>query len=514
VTSSPSEPIADGASQSETRRQMRGSSLLLVGRAISLALNLLVQVLIARYLTKQDFGSFAYALSIVAIVQSVGVLGFDRSISRFLPVYDERGDHPAFFGTLFFVVSLAAALGGLAVLAMTGFQGWISGALVADEQAVLILAILIALGPIEIIDGVMTDLFAVLGAARAIFLRKFIIGPGLRLAVVGLLVLGEQDVTFLAVGYVATGLTGIALYVTAIPGLLRARGLLQGFSLRSLRLPFGELAGYCLPLLTTDLVIVVMAGIDVVVLGALHGTTEVADLRVIESAARTNGFVLASFAILFAPAAARLHARRDRAAMRTMYWQSAAWIAVLSFPIFAATFALAEAVTVTLYGEQYRASGVFLALLALGRYLDVAFGSNGQALRIFASIRTTIAVNLGAAAVHAALAIALIPPLGALGVAVAMLLTYAVYNLAKQVALSRASGVPIFDTSYLSLYAAIIMATAGLALANGLAKPPLPIGIGAVVLASLVVVFVGRRHLQLMETFPELARVPLLRRLL
>lgn len=89
---------------------MRGSSLLLVGRAISIVINLLVQVLIARYLTKQDYGSFAYALSIVAIVQSVGALGFDRAISRFPPVFDDRDDHPAFCGTLVFVVSLTAAL--------------------------------------------------------------------------------------------------------------------------------------------------------------------------------------------------------------------------------------------------------------------------------------------------------------------------------------------------------------------------------------------------------------------
>lgn len=479
-----------------------------------MVINLLVQVLIARYLTKQDYGSFAYALSIVAIVQSVGALGFDRAIARFLPVFDEQDDHPAFFGTLVFVISLTVTLGGFVILAMVGLQGWIGTTLVADDQAVLLLAILIAMGPIEILDGVLMGLFAVLGSVRAIFLRKFIIGPGLRLGVVGLLVLGDQSATFLASGYVLTGLIGIGLYVTAVPGLLRARGLLERFSWDSMRLPFREIASFCLPLLTTDLVIVVMAGIDVLILGALHGTTEVANLRVVESAARTNAFVLGSFAILFAPAAARLHARRDRAAMRTMYWQSAAWIAVLSFPIFAATFALAEDVTVALYGEQYRASGVFLALLALGRYLDVAFGSNGQALRIFASIKTTISVNLGAAAVHAALAIALIPPLGALGAAVAVLGTYAAYNVAKQVALSRASGVPIFDPTYRSLYASIIVATAILAVANGVLDAPLPIGLLAVVVASVFVLRVGRQHLRLAETFPELTRVPILRRLL
>jgi hypothetical protein len=52
--------------QAAVNRQIRGSSLLLIGRTLSMAVNFAVQVLIVRYLSKTDYGAFAYALSIVA----------------------------------------------------------------------------------------------------------------------------------------------------------------------------------------------------------------------------------------------------------------------------------------------------------------------------------------------------------------------------------------------------------------------------------------------------------------
>ena len=56
-------PITDGFSSEATATQIRGSSLLLFGRIISTAVNVVIQVVIVRYLSKTQFGAFAYALS-------------------------------------------------------------------------------------------------------------------------------------------------------------------------------------------------------------------------------------------------------------------------------------------------------------------------------------------------------------------------------------------------------------------------------------------------------------------
>ena len=66
-TTTPQAEALPRAKNSAANRQIRGSSLMLVGRALSMGVNFVVQVLIVRYFAnaKGDYGAFAYALSIV-----------------------------------------------------------------------------------------------------------------------------------------------------------------------------------------------------------------------------------------------------------------------------------------------------------------------------------------------------------------------------------------------------------------------------------------------------------------
>ena len=76
----------------DVARNIRGSSLLLAGRFISLGLNLLVQVLTVRYLTQGDYGAFSYALAATAMGSTLSMLGLEHATARFVAIYQERGD--------------------------------------------------------------------------------------------------------------------------------------------------------------------------------------------------------------------------------------------------------------------------------------------------------------------------------------------------------------------------------------------------------------------------------------
>jgi O-antigen/teichoic acid export membrane protein len=77
---------------------IRGSSLLLLGRLLGVGLNFLIQVLTVRYLTKSDYGAFAYALSAEALGASLAAFCLDKSLARFMPIYHERRDYRRIFG--------------------------------------------------------------------------------------------------------------------------------------------------------------------------------------------------------------------------------------------------------------------------------------------------------------------------------------------------------------------------------------------------------------------------------
>jgi O-antigen/teichoic acid export membrane protein len=405
-------------------------------------------------------------------------------------------------------VGIIVGLGATAILVVIGLQGWLVGRIASDPLAVSILVLMIALAPIEALDGMLTDLFAVFRATRTIFVRKYLLAPGLRLAVVAVLIATANEVEFLAIGYVLAGAAGVVLYATMLPGMLRGAGVLGRFNLRSIRVPLREVASYTVPLLTLDIVLLFMSSLDTIIVGSVHGSAEVAELRVVDSTARMNSLVFTTFSIMFVPAAARFFARGDRVSMRDLYWRTAAWMAVLSFPIFALTFSLAEPVTVALFDERYRSSGIILAILSLARYIDAAFGANGQTIRIFGGIKETVLINLATAGIHLVLAVLLIPRFEALGAAVAILLTYIVFNVLKQLTLRRVAGVPAFDTAYLSVYGAIVAGAAVIALFEVTINPPLWAALALAGIGSLAVLGFGRRVLRIGETFPELLRFP------
>lgn len=496
----------------ETARHIRGSSLMVAGRMLTMTSNFVVQVLIVRYLTVTDYGAFAYALSFVSLGETLVTLGIDRAVSRFLPIYEEHGRIGRLLGTIALVFGTILSLGLALILLVQGIGGRIQ--LEADGVAAGLLLILVLLVPLQAADTVFGSLLAVFASPRSIFLRRYILAPGLRLCVVGLLVLGRHDVEFLAAGYVVAGAIGVAVYAVLLVRLLRARGLLDGLRPARLEFPVREILAYTIPLLTTDLVYLILNTTDALLLGATHGLGAVAALRVVLPVAGLNQLVISSFSMLYTPAAARLFARGDRRQAGELYWQTAIWMAVFTFPVFVMTVAFAEAVTVALFEERYRSSALLLTLLAVGRYVDVALGFNGLTLRVFGQVRVVVLVNVVAAAVGTILYVALIPPLGAVGAAIGTAATLVIYNVVKQVALARTTGIPMFEPAYRRVYAIITLAALASVGISVVLRPGLPVALVIGAIAWFVVLVASRDLLRLGATFPELRRVPVAGRLI
>ncbi|HKR98415.1 MAG TPA: flippase [Candidatus Dormibacteraeota bacterium] len=507
-------PVRPGLSGGEaTRRQIRGSSLLLGGRMLSLAVNFATQILIVRYLSKSDFGAFAYGLSIVSLGESLAVLGLDKAIARFLPIYEEHGAYGKLFGTLFMVLGTVLGVGLAFVLLAIGLNGFAGGDLGGSSQALTVILILICLSPIQALDDVLMGTFAVFSKPRAIFFRKYVLAPGLRLAAIVLVVLSQNGVTQLALGYVVAGGLGVALYMVMLAQTLRADGLLKRLDTGSLRFPVREVFGFALPLMTVDLLFVVMNTTNVWMLERFSNATDVADYRVVQPAARLNVLVMTSFTLLFTPLAARLFARDDKEAIRELYWRTAAWIAVFSFPVFALTFGSAHELTVALFGDRYASSGTILALLSLGYYFNAALGFNGLTLRVFGLVRYTVVISVGAAVANVGLNLLLIPAYGALGAGIGTCATLLLHNVLKQAGLRKGTGIGIFDREHLRVYGAIVVATVALVGLHALVAPGPIAAVGLVAATSAALLWFSRDCLRVGQTFPELLRVPLLRRL-
>jgi len=500
--------------KSPSAEQIRGSTILLAGRLLSKFTNSAATILIVRYLSQSEYGAFAYGLSIVGLGETVVTLGLDRAITRFVPIYEERGEYNKLFGTLVMVVGVVLGLSIAGYLLLLGLQGWIAGSLVRDRQVFGLLLILIVLSPIKALDGVLMGMFSVFSSPKAIFFRRNVLAPLLTITVVGMLVLGRANVRFLALGYVVAGLAGLSIYTWVLLRMMRQRGLLAHFSWQGLALPWAEVLAFTIPLLTSDLVYTVLTTSDVILLERYRGTVEIAALRAVQPVADANQIVFTAFTLLFTPLAARLFARNDRKGLNDLYWQTAIWIAVFTFPIFALTSSLARPLTVLLFGPRYEPSAIYLALLSIAYYVNSAFGFNGLTLKVYGLLRYIVGVNLAVMIVNLGLNLLLIPRYGALGAAIGTSATLIVFNVLKQVGLGLGTGINILDRRYLRVYMVIAANAAALYAVQAFVRPSVIVTVGLAAGASLIVLHLARSQLNIGEIFPELLRLPLVGRLL
>jgi O-antigen/teichoic acid export membrane protein len=493
------------------RSNIRGSSLLLSGRSLAIGIKFFVQVLIVRYLATSDYGAWAYALSVVAFLDGFATLSLNRSVSRFAAIYHERGDHARFHGTVLLVACTILATGIVFAAAVHALPAQLASVTGQDPQPIMLLLVMIFLVPLGAFDTLAVSLFATLGHAGAIFFRRYLLAPLLQLAVVGLLLWQQAGILFLAWGFVGAALAGLAINFWLLVHMYREEGLIEHFRLRGSDLPVHEMFSFSLPLLSEDLLAALIRSSGILLLGYYYGTDDVALFHVVLGLAAQTKVVIESFSLLYVPTASRLYAVDDYEAINDLYWRTAIWIAVLSFPVFALCFVAATPLTTLIFGARYAASGPFLSILAIGGFVEAAMGFNRQTLRVLGRIRTVVVVNLAAAACNILLVLLLVPPLGALGAAIAMSGTWIINNVFRQIGLQRSGiGFRLLDPRYARPYATFAAGAAFLTAVLLVTAHPVVLVLAAVATAAGVLVST-RDALQIGDVFPGLARVPLVR---
>lgn len=493
---------------------IRGSSLLLLGRGLGIVLNFAVQIAIVRYLVKSDYGAFAFAFAFMKLGSQFSVLGLDKSLDRFVPIYQERRAYEKMAGTILLVFGMIVCCGAGLVALLYGLQGLVGQRLAPDSLALSLLLIFVCMVPVQALDNQTVRLFAIFASPRAVFLRRHVLTPGLKLAAVLALIAFQGDAVFLALAYLTAGVVGVAISLAVLAGIWRRQGLLKHFRPGGFRVPAGRVLRFGLPLLSSDLVYALRGNLVVLLLGLLQGSLGVAAFRAVLPVARLNVAVFDSFRLLFVPMAARMYARGDREGINELYWRSASWVVVFTFPIFALSFAFSEPLTLLLFGERYVGSSMVLTLLAFGIFVSAAFGFNVVTLRVFDQVRAIVRIDLTVVAVAIALNVVLIRAYGALGGALASCAVLLLQNALYQWALVRVRAIQPLEPRFLGVLGTVFAAAGCLFVIQQLFSPSVWVALAAAGLASLIVVWITGPRLQVESAFPELRRFAAARRLL
>jgi O-antigen/teichoic acid export membrane protein len=368
------------------------------------------------------------------------------------------------------------------------------------------------LAPLQALDTLSSTLFAVHGRPGAIFWRRYVITPVLRITVVAVMLMLQASVFVLGAGYVLATVVGLLVYAPQLWRLLRDRGVIA----KGLRpvFPVRALMVFTGSAVAADLLAIVLFASDAVIVGWVAGPTAVALLQATQPLAAGNLVIFYALIPLFLPMASRLFASGVRTRSEELYATCSLWVALFTFPVAALTIGCAATLTNAMFGQRYAAAGPILGIMSAGQYLLAVFGLSGMTLKAHGVLRNLAAANVVLTVLNLAGNVLLVRRFGALGAAIGTTAAIAVLTLVKCLVVHHDLGIwPIDRRLGRALAKIVVLGGAVLAL-DAVLAPSLVVDLALVAGVSLLLLWSSRKDLRVLEVFPEAGRVRLLHLLL
>ncbi|MBU0490697.1 MAG: oligosaccharide flippase family protein [Chloroflexi bacterium] len=391
-----------------SRRAAAGVAALALRDGLARLVALAGHLVLARVLAPADFGAWAVVLLLASLAELVAGLGLGAALVQRPAPPDEHVAGTALVlrlgAALCMAVILVAAVIALSPLFRLPSTAPMLALIVAPS---LILTALALLPEAHLERALRFDRLALADSARVV--------AGQMVAVA--LVWAGTGVMALAGGYLAGALVWVVALWALAPGRPRLAWRYRATEARRLLGFGGSLVGYQIVHLAKDQ----MAP----ALGApLFGSTAVGYLDWAGKLARGAAFPAALADRVAFPAYARL--QHDPAALRRALPLTLRWSALLSFPLLAVLGGLGPALIHYLYTDQWLPALPALYLLALQAAIGVLPHVLMPVLLATGRVRPVLLLSVGWMALAWALALALSPLLGYLGIAVAHVLSTAI----------------------------------------------------------------------------------------
>jgi O-antigen/teichoic acid export membrane protein len=454
----------------------KGAGIALAGRASGGALNYAFNVMIGRWLGAGNLGVFSLALTVVTLGMGLGRLGLDQTLLRFVAIYRGEGAPDKTKGTVRLALRVSVVASVLLSAVVIGSAHAIALRVFGKPELTWPLrglACMLPLGNLALVALAATQACRVM---TYVALTQNIITPLVQIGVLALCI---------AAGYGLGGAVSAVVTAQAVAALLGYR-----FALRLLPelgdrqvAPVTESARvlrFGAAMALVDISSYLLGWIDILQLGYYVSAY---DLGLYHAAARTAGvttLTLLGINALFAPTMADLFNRGELVMLERLFKTTATWAITAGLPLFLLC-ALQGGVVLALFGPEFPAAALPLALLAAGQFVNAATGSAGYMLVMSGRQNLMLADQLISLAVAIGLNLWLIPRWGVLGAAAAMSFTTAGLNLTRVVQVALLTGLHPYDAGLRRPLLAATGALAAAALARFTISPHGPAALAVTV---------------------------------
>lgn len=402
---------------------IRGFSGNIFLRVLSMLLALGSGVMLARLLGPEQYGTYTFVLSIIALLGLPTQGGVPTLVIRETAKYQHAQEYNSLKGLLRFSGTFVTLYSFLAIV-IASIIVWNIWDSTSEQTSSFLWALLLL--PIIALSSIRSSTLTGLRKVVQGSLPEQIIRPLVVVSLLGMTILFEWNISAsIAIQYTLLGafmafVIGVILLMKSIP--VEMKDAHPEFHIKLW-------VKSLLPLVLFSSLNIANSQIGVVFLGFYTSHEDIGYFRVAFQGASLLSFSLVALNAVLAPHIIRLYKDKDYDRLQKMLRIGARVTLGLTLPFFLTYIFFGDVFVRLLFGEEYLPALNLLIVMCIGQFISVAMGSVGLVLNMLNHEKETVRASLLSISLNVLLCLILIPSIGVMGAAIATTVSLSAWNI-------------------------------------------------------------------------------------
>lgn len=405
------------------RHMARQSALLLVTSPVSYAGGLALNLLLARALGTEGFGTWVVAQSVALSFARLSLMGADWIVIRYGSYYHGKGDEARFRHTVHLALLLGGSFLTVFALALLLFAPLVARELFHTPAITSLLRLAAVMAPVSGVGFIMLFGTKACKSLREEAIVSNLFRPAARLVMVGAAVLVRPSAVSAFIGLVIAE----ALIASASTYALNRRVRLSG---PTAAIDRRGMIRFALPVWGSRIAENVRKLSFPLLLGSLASLAAAGVFMVAQRVALGLGAIIGAVEQIYSPMASSLYLEGRRSELQTLFQTMAKLSFTLAFPLFCLQVAFAADI-MGIFGAAFRDEQWVLILMAVGMLFSFGTGPVTPTLLLAGRSRVTLVNYTFVVVAEIAVGVWLIPSHGVVGATVARMVGIAFLNGAQ-----------------------------------------------------------------------------------
>ncbi|MDY2587089.1 flippase [Winogradskyella aquimaris] len=411
-------------------------------KASGMAFGIIVSILLGRYLGPDGIGIINLSNRVVSILLLIALFGMQQVIVKEVSLGASKRDNKRIASNVVTTYFFNGILSIFLVTVMILLTPWLANTVFDNPELEIPLLIFLIIAPFQV--------FARLFSSGLIGFRKIwqasLVDQALSLILVsiglGVIVFFNLEFTVINVAW-CYGISRILVFL--VTGIYW-HSLFKEYKQVSNKLKSILNMGF--PMFVASLTASLSNNIDILFLGFLSTTYEVGLYTVAAKIAFMTSFFLAVAHSAISPKVAILYDDENKAPLEKMI-QTITLILVILGVLSLLIFVIFGHTLLGIWGTEFREAYLLLVILSIGQFVNIATGTVGSLFSMTGFEKNLLWINVIYLGFNICISYVLISMYGALGAAVAMAVSVALFNIFKVIMVKRLVGINLISIGFL-----------------------------------------------------------------